>query len=356
MTDFNRYLLQNGKHDSKGKLTLIFIVVSMLFCFVYTIIFALLGAILPAWIQLAAGGLFVVSYVLLKKGWHTSAKIIAIFASFFVTVIQSLCFFGSAYGFHFMIIGHIVVVVMIFNYNRKYSNTFLFMYLLISIVTFVYIENLEHGLFINYAVETLEKWFYNTTAIGTIFALIVIMYYFSKEIDQAKEELFVMTLTDELTKLYNRRIFMDYGSKMFESINESQFTLLLIDVDFFKTVNDTYGHECGDEALKHLANIFKSHMRMYDLVARYGGEEFAILLPRTDRTSGEQIASRILKAVVETPIRIDDKRTVHLTISIGMVDRKVIKGDFSSMISKADEALYYAKGHGRNQVVVYSKQ
>ena len=355
MTDFNRYLLQNGKHDSKGKLTLIFIVVSMLFCFVYTIIFALLGAILPAWIQLAAGGLFVLSYVLFKKGWHTSAKIIAILASFFVTVIQSLCFFGSTYGFHFMIIGHIVVVVMIFNYNRKYSNAFLFVYLLISTVTFVYIENLEQGLFINYALEILQKWFYNTTAIGTIFALIVIMYYFSKEIDQAKEELFMMTLTDELTKLYNRRIFMDYGSKMFDSVNESQFTLLLIDVDFFKTVNDTYGHECGDEALKHLAKIFTAHMRMYDLVARYGGEEFAILLPRTDRISGEQIANRILKTVDETPIRIDDTRSVHLTISIGMVDRKAVKGDFSSMISKADEALYFAKGHGRNQVVVYSR-
>ncbi len=355
MTDFNKYLLQDGKHDSKRKLALIFIVVSMIFCFVYTIVFALLGAMLPAWVQLIAGGFFVVSYFLLSKEWDATAKILAIITSFIVTTIQSVCFFGSAYGFHFMIIGHIVVVVMIFNYNRKYANPLLILYLILSISAFVYIENLEKGLLINYASDNLKWWFYNTTAVGTMMALIIIMYYFSKEIDHAKEDLFLLTLTDELTNLYNRRIFMDYGTKMFETSIDSHFTLLLIDVDFFKTVNDTYGHECGDEALKHLALIFKAHMRMYDLVARYGGEEFAILLPRTDQTTGEQIAKRILKAVDETPIRIDDKRTVHLTISIGMVERRKINGDFSNMISRADEALYYAKSHGRNQVVVYSK-
>lgn len=355
MTDFNRYLLQEGKHDSKKKLALIFIVVSTLFCFVYTIVFVVLGVMLPALIQLIAGSLFVLAYFLLKLEWEISAKVLAMVSSFLVTSIQSILFFGSAYGFHFMIIGHLVVVVMIFNYNRKHANSMLLAYLLLSISTFVYIENLEFGIYRNLVVPNLEKWFYNTTAVGTIIALIIIMYYFSKEIDQAKEDLFVMTLTDELTNLYNRRVFMEYGNKLFESGLDAQFTLLLIDIDHFKTVNDTYGHKSGDEALKQLSSIFKEQMRMYDLVARYGGEEFAILLPRTDRKSGEQIANRILRAVEKKPIRIEDDQNIHITVSIGMSDRTTPYKDFSSMISKADEALYHAKDQGRNRIVIYSK-
>ncbi|MBF4692947.1 GGDEF domain-containing protein [Fusibacter ferrireducens] len=355
MTDFNRYLLQEGKHDSKKKLALIFILVSMFFCFAYTIVFMLLGAIVPAVIQLVTGGLFVLAYFLLKSEWEVSAKVLAIVSSFLVTSIQSILFFGNAYGFQFMIIGHIVVVVMIFNYNRKYANSLLIAYLLLSMSTFIYIENLEFGIYENLVSTNLEKWFYNTAAGGTIIALIIIMYFFSKEIDQAKEDLFVMTLTDELTNLYNRRIFMEYGNKLFESNLEAQFTLLLIDIDHFKVINDTYGHKSGDEALKQLSSIFKEQMRMYDLVARYGGEEFAIILPRTDRKSGEQIANRILRAVANKPIRIGVDQEIHITVSIGMSDRSIPHKDFSSMISKADEALYHAKNQGRNQVVLHPK-
>ncbi len=127
--------------------------------------------------------------------------------------------------------------------------------------------------------------------------------------------------------------------------------LLLIDIDHFKAVNDTYGHSVGDEALKKMVEVCKSEIRSFDTFGRIGGEEFAILLTKSDATTGFHFAERLRKAV-EQSILVTDKGVVRFTISVGAV---VFAGNHFSLdllMKKADSALYKAKELGRNQTVI----
>src|SRR5450756_1929387 len=131
----------------------------------------------------------------------------------------------------------------------------------------------------------------------------------------------------------------------------TMFSMIMLDIDLFKNVNDTYGHLCGDEILVGLANLIKSCLRSMDTVARYGGEEFAVLLPETDGSQAIYTAERIRRAVEDYVFNVSD-RELRITVSQGVATfpGQGIKGRFD-IIAKADEALYEAKEAGRNRVV-----
>jgi diguanylate cyclase (GGDEF)-like protein len=160
-----------------------------------------------------------------------------------------------------------------------------------------------------------------------------------------------VAMVDSLTELPNRRGLDDaFARQLMRSLREQQpVSLLMVDVDHFKKLNDTHGHLIGDDVLKRLARILRHHVRPHDLVARYGGEEFALLLPNTDIDTALMIGERLRTA-------IDDPRTEdawrHLppaTVSIGVsAARSSIS--LSELISQADAALYRAKQGGRNRV------
>ena len=126
----------------------------------------------------------------------------------------------------------------------------------------------------------------------------------------------------------------------------------MLDIDHFKRINDTYGHLCGDEILKGLANLVKSCLRSMYCVARYGGEEFAMLLPETNGPEARQTAERIRRAIEEYTFIGTDDQGLHVTVSQGVAtypSAGVHERD--DIIAKADEALYEAKNSGRNRVV-----
>lgn len=163
-------------------------------------------------------------------------------------------------------------------------------------------------------------------------------------------------VVDQLTEVYNRRFIMNEGSKMLEAcIRAGQpCSVLMIDMDYFKRVNDTHGHLVGDRVIIHAASILMSCIRNCDLVSRYGGEEFLILAPNTDAEQcAAQIGERIRRRFEEQPYR-EDEIEVKLTVSIGVADcrQNVAFGTtlLEDMISRADEALYRAKRAGRNRV------
>lgn len=160
---------------------------------------------------------------------------------------------------------------------------------------------------------------------------------------------------DQLTKLYNRRFIINSGNRLLETcIRAAQpCSLLMIDIDFFKKVNDTYGHLVGDRVLIHTASVLQSTIRTCDLLARFGGEEFLVLAPNTEACKGGlQLAERIRKTYEELLYR-EEGIEIKLTVSIGVTDypadipygTKVLE----EMISRADEALYEAKKSGRNR-------
>ncbi len=134
--------------------------------------------------------------------------------------------------------------------------------------------------------------------------------------------------------------------------NSQPITLLMMDIDWFKLVNDTYGHEAGDLALQQVAAILKSGLREIDIFGRLGGEEFVVLLPDTSLEDGILMAERLRKSIADTPLEISGQ-VLRITVSIGAAAFTDEMTTIDSLIGNADEAMYHAKNSGRNCVKVY---
>lgn len=170
------------------------------------------------------------------------------------------------------------------------------------------------------------------------------------------EEKEMLSITDPLTGLYNRRIMWEVLNHHFEMWRRENliFSILLIDIDFFKVINDIYGHLTGDKVLVEVSQILKSSVRKEDMVFRYGGEEFLILLPGVGRKMALDVMERIRKGIHEHTFISDDGREVKITVSAGIVSSDSA-GSFNSasdFIRVVDEALYEAKRKRRNLTII----
>ncbi len=162
-----------------------------------------------------------------------------------------------------------------------------------------------------------------------------------------------LAITDGLTKIYNHRFFQELFEKEFTRSDRygTVFSLIMLDIDFFKRINDTYGHLYGDEILKEIAQLVKSCLRTMDLLARYGGEEFAVLLPETNLNEAVRTAERIRRAVENNDFMASRGQGLKVTVSQGVTfypSPGVTSR--SDIVGKADSALYEAKESGRNRV------
>ncbi|MBO6273387.1 diguanylate cyclase [bacterium] len=166
------------------------------------------------------------------------------------------------------------------------------------------------------------------------------------------EHQYKLATTDGLTELYNHRYFQDTLKKQIDTSKryEQEFSLIIIDIDFFKKFNDTYGHQVGDAVLRTVAQILKKNTRATDYVCRYGGEEMSIILPQTSKKEAMVNAQRICDAVAKTPLKVNNNTEVNITISLGVSAFPQDGEAPQKLIECADKALYYAKEHGRNQV------
>jgi sigma-B regulation protein RsbQ len=164
------------------------------------------------------------------------------------------------------------------------------------------------------------------------------------------KELLLLATTDPLTGLLNRRELQSQGQKLIHQADRASSTLALmsIDVDFFKRVNDTYGHQAGDNVLINLAQIFTKERRVNDLVARIGGEEFVLVLPDVNQEDAFDLAEKLREAVEEKLIA-----NVKITISIGLVvTQKNASVDLNTLLNASDNALYESKNSGRNKTSI----
>ncbi|MES9887555.1 MAG: GGDEF domain-containing protein [Candidatus Sedimenticola sp. 6PFRAG1] len=179
-----------------------------------------------------------------------------------------------------------------------------------------------------------------------------------RQIEQDEVILKELATRDSLTGLYTRRMFHEYlDAELARSIRfKHPLSLLRIDIDNFKQVNDTYGHPAGDAVLQKLSDRLLKESRGVDYVCRYGGEEIAIILPETDVQNAHQFSERIKQAVSALPFDIDSKQSVSVTISIGAASYPLHGETETFLIAAADHALYEAKEGGRNQIRVYSSE
>lgn len=177
----------------------------------------------------------------------------------------------------------------------------------------------------------------------------------NKSLAYAYDKLEIIATTDPLTKLFNRR---EITKKLEEEQiryerNNKPFSIIIADIDLFKKVNDTYGHNCGDFILKSVADILKNTSRKQDSVSRWGGEEFLLLLPETDTDGATSLAEK-LRLKIESSIFDYDEFQVKVTLTFGVNVYDKIQ-NLDSLISKADSALYEGKQKNRNCVVIYNE-
>lgn len=202
---------------------------------------------------------------------------------------------------------------------------------------------------------TLQHALFNFTILLIIVILIIIIFRIKVKMDNLHTRLKYDNEKDFLTGIYNRRYFNIFMENLWKTSLETEtISVLMMDIDFFKQYNDTYGHIKGDEILKEVTNCISSHIRKSDILARYGGEEFALVLKDISPEATFRIATTIKEALYE--LNLEHKSSIHkrITISIGVVTVKPSNGiSVRDTVDQADKALYDAKESGRNMVSVY---
>ncbi len=169
-----------------------------------------------------------------------------------------------------------------------------------------------------------------------------------------QQQLWEMAVTDYLTGLINRRYFMVKLEEEFSRVQRSrdyQVTVLMLDLDYFKHINDTYGHAIGDALLKHVSGIIHQNLRKTDAAGRLGGEEFSIFLPNTSLTAAKIFAQRLCQRIQDNPLQLETL-SVTITASIGIAIIETTDASCDAVLMRADNALYRAKETGRNRVEV----
>lgn len=278
-----------------------------------------------------------------------------------LNIIYGLIDFRSALQLTFIPLNYamivfLVVAISIYIKGNKIIKIFLFahiFYLIFNIYALLFYMGIVdstyisfHGIGIGIAVEAL--------------VLSYLVAYKFKVMEQEKEEdrlreidLRLLSVTDAMTKLYNRRYFAEISENIIamSQRNKEELSIIMLDIDKFKKVNDTYGHQFGDEVIITLANILRENQRKSDIVCRYGGEEFVLLLPNTSLDAAMIVAQKIRTLVESYKLRVPSNKLFHFTISLGVASVAVEhEENLDVAFKRADEALYKAKSSGRNRV------
>jgi two-component system cell cycle response regulator len=162
-----------------------------------------------------------------------------------------------------------------------------------------------------------------------------------------------MAITDQLTGLHNRRYMARHLDTLMKNASDAKpISFLIMDIDYFKAVNDTYGHDVGDEVLRDFASRIGANVRGIDLACRYGGEEFVVVMPDTDAGFAYTVAERLRQSIELTPFPISRApHKINVTASIGIASSNGNGDDSDKLLHRADQALYRAKREGRNRVI-----
>ena len=178
-----------------------------------------------------------------------------------------------------------------------------------------------------------------------------------KKLQQANEELAALSRTDRLTQLNNRGYWEECLSNEYERFKRTgqPTTLIMFDIDHFKKVNDTFGHQAGDEVIRQTSQTLRRTIRKTDIAGRYGGEEFAVILVDTHAENAMLLAERLRKRIEALLVRYESLK-IQFTISLGVAELNDSIDDYKAWLEQGDLALYHSKKHGRNQSTLFSKK
>ena len=255
-------------------------------------------------------------------------------------------YLGLESGFYYYIYFLAITPFFTLSYSPQIRVLRLIGIVFISIFLNIYLNNHIPPIVLN---ETLLSFMGNVNLFVFLFTASVLSYLYTLNSNTYQKRLLHYSIIDPLTELYNRRYLMNRAEQeMAQSLREHKdISLLVIDIDNFKNINDTYGHTAGDQVIIKVAQTLMSTMRPENIIARWGGEEFVILLPNCNAKDLEKIASRLLSAI-RKEITTYKKQEILITVTIGGATLDEKKESFSQFISKADKALYKGKENGKN--------
>ena len=257
--------------------------------------------------------------------------------------------FGSYLNHHHYFIMYAAVPIIFFPSNQKISIGFVF---LLNVGLFVMFEIV--GLAPAEDILTMDEATVNVlrTMLSSMVILTLAIFYWIYDafVERGERELEQLSTTDVLTKLLNRRHFESAFKKELAKARRfgSPVSIAFIDIDYFKKINDTYGHGVGDMVIKHISSVMQRNMREGNILARFGGDEFVVLFPNTNTHEAVEAMERVRKALASTPC-MHDGAELQVTISVGVGEVDVNESLIDAN-KRADDALYAAKQAGRNVI------
>ena len=195
----------------------------------------------------------------------------------------------------------------------------------------------------------------NINHVGIVIYDVTDMAVGKQALESANDKLEGLSRTDRLTELFNRGYWEECLNNEFERYKRTgqKTTMLMFDIDHFKKVNDTFGHQAGDEVIRQTSRTLRRTIRKTDIAGRYGGEEFGVILVDTDSENALILAERLRHRIEELNTTYE-KQKIRFTISLGLAQLDETVSDYKQWLERADQSLYFSKEHGRNQTTVYS--
>lgn len=310
----------------------------------YFLFFLAVGSPWLAWINVVSVAMYAGAYRLARRQRLHGAALLIWLEAFPHAVIGTLMT-GWESGFHYLLLMFIPSVILT-NSRRKARAFVVALLVFLGALDFL-ARDLGPLAPLSASALTALKWL-NITIFVTMFSSLA--SYYRQKIFQAERSLHAQATQDALTGLHNRRYFQQVAEQELVRCRRtgSSASLLIMDIDFFKAINDTYGHETGDLVLISIARTLKQGSREMDTLARWGGEEFVLLMPGIDAQEALAVAERFRQAVERTPI-IFSAGEILCTLSFGVT--QLLAGEtLSATVGRADRALYRSKLDGKNRV------
>lgn len=348
VTTYNHY-----RTEMKFKITLVYAIVSLIACIVYSISFIAIGANIAAFVMMIGAFIYTTVIGILRRGVRIFTRYVTILTAMLLILIQTTYFFGRDFGFHFQLFPLLVVIFLLMDFTVIYERISIYVLTALALLLFFYSDSVFYNV-LSTSYQEYASYNYALVIIFSFVGMLILLYYLSAEMYSTKDMLYNMATIDVLTELYNRRTFIKRGEEFFKiaSRGGNGFSVIIYDIDFFKSVNDEYGHIVGDKVLKEMSSLAKSLLREYDVIGRYGGEEFAIILPNTSIDQAEVVAEKLRAGIEAFEIQVQPY-TIKRTISLGIMAFDLSIKSFSELMDKADKAMYKSKSNGKNMITVY---
>lgn len=259
----------------------------------------------------------------------------------------------NASGFHLYYFLVPTGAFLLFELNEKFEKVILSFF---AVILFFYCENTLNASPLIELSDSLNHLIYQSVIFVNMIEVIFVLTIFANQIEMNEIKLTRQATTDSLTSVANRHHFFEKGTLLFEESNRNQrpFTVVLLDFDYFKHINDKYGHFAGDLCLIEISKVIEGFCRKQDLFARIGGEEFAIAMPDTTAQEANNIAEQMRLEVESHIIPIVGQKHFSCTASFGIASKTNHNEQLKNLLIYADKALYSAKEHGRNRVQMYA--